>query len=460
MATYNAGGFPVARWLRRWAVAAFVGLFRLLDHRPRLARVVFALLRLCPVWRIGHTVLVTRDRQAREVLARDDDFPLPEERAAKFLTGAFVLGMTRTPQFQRDRRELQTVVSRTDRDRIRELAVKASHEGITAAGIGPIDIVADLTRPVGVVLIRQYFGITTATVEFADQLRVLGAMVASPCSQREDFRETAGVAAQKVYERIDAAIDAAETRICALLDQGRQLPDDATVLQRLVYRERKGVSGLDREAVRRNITGVLLPGAALVSRAFATALVQLLKKKRLRAAAIAATAARDLDALEAVLLEAMRFHPVFPLLPRFTPHDTVIEGFRRETRIRAGRDVYVAVGSAMFDPQASLFSGHADGPSQARVRAEHRHHYRHFGGGMHECLGQHIALPQMAAMLAALPQLDCLTCGAIEYNREDGISPDRLLVTVRRAKTKVFGVPISSSQANGEELERARADSR
>ncbi|MGH9373070.1 MAG: cytochrome P450, partial [Vicinamibacterales bacterium] len=164
--------------------------------------------------------------------------------------------------------------------------------------------------------------------------------------------------------------------------------------------------------------------------------------------------------LEDILLEAMRFHPVFPVLPRFAPHDTVIQDFRREIRIRAGRDVYVAVASAMFDSQASLFKSQSDGPSQARVRERERGHYRHFGGGMHECLGQHIALPQMAAMLAALPRLDSLTCGAIEYNEDDGISPDRLLVTVRPAKARVVDIPISSPQAGSEELERVRAGSR
>jgi cytochrome P450 len=460
MATYNAGGLPVARWFRRLAVGALVWLFRLLDHRPRLERLVFALLRLRPVWRIGRTVLITGDRQVQDVLARDDDFPLPEERAAKFFTGTFVLGMTRTPQFERERLELQAVVPRTDRQRIRELAVRASQQGIAGAATGSIDVVSDLSRPVGIALIREYFGITTATVEFADELRILGAMVASPCSQRDDFRQMASAAAQAVYQRIDAAINVAETRVSALLGQGGPLPGDATVLERLVYRAKSGRSSLDREGVRRNITGVLLPGSALVTRAFATSLVQLLKKKGLRDAAIAASAAHDLDALEDILLEAMRFHPVFPLLPRFAPHDTVIKDFRREIRIRAGRDVYVAVASAMFDSRASLFKGQSDGPSRARVRERERRHYRHFGGGMHECLGQHIALPQMAAMLGALPRLNCLTCGAIVYNKHDGISPDRLLVTVRRAKAKVVPVPISSPQASSEELRRVRAGSR
>jgi hypothetical protein len=90
--------------------------------------------------------------------------------------------------------------------------------------------------------------------------------------------------------------------------------------------------------------------------------------------------------------------------------------------------VYAAVGLAMFDGQAALFQAPGGGrPVDVRIRD--RHHYRHFGGGAHECLGQHIALPQMAAMLHHLLNLDGQTVGRIRYQRDDGISPKSLKVT-------------------------------
>jgi hypothetical protein len=80
----------------------------------------------------------------------------------------------------------------------------------------------------------------------------------------------------------------------------------------------------------------------------------------------------------------------------------------------------------MFDPNAAAFDGPTAGyPFEARLRDPR--HYTHFGGGAHECLGQHIALPQMAAMLAALLKLPRLACRKIVYG-DDGISPRRLRI--------------------------------
>jgi hypothetical protein len=82
----------------------------------------------------------------------------------------------------------------------------------------------------------------------------------------------------------------------------------------------------------------------------------------------------------------------------------------------------------MFDGKGALFQG-PDGGRPVDVRIRDRRHYRHFGGGAHECLGQHIALPQMAAMLFHLLGLPGLKVGRIHYQKDDGISPARLKVT-------------------------------
>jgi cytochrome P450 len=416
---------PLAIWL-------FIRLFHFVDRRPLVMRCLNACLRVKPVWVFGRTVLVTGDRQVRDVLSRDDDFPLPEDRAAKFLTGAFVLGMTRTPQFEMERAELRRVVMREDRDRIRELSLLHSKCAVAeAASRGQLDVV-EISTAVGKALIREYFGVNEypsgrtfeespgKKADLADDLRLLGAMIASPDSARDKFRQRAEKAAVRAFLHLDNELSAAERELAGQ----RYLPEPATVLKRLVFRRLTGQNELDPDAVRRNIIGVLLPGAALVTRAFATSLVQLLKRRYLLRAAVAANG--NLDLLQGYLIEALRFHPVFPILPRHCPHDTILPGFRCTYRIRAGKDVYVSVAGAMFDPHGPLFNGPAGGnPSEPRVR--NPHDYRHFGGGIHECLGQHIALPQMAAMLASLLKLPQLTCGSIAYS-DDGISPRRLRV--------------------------------
>jgi len=433
MATYKTGGFSPLRLLMRPARGLFIAIFHYLDQHPLAMRALHVCLRARPVWRIGHSVIVTGDAQVVEALQRDDDFPLPDERAEKFLHGAFVLGMTRTPQFDLERAELKTVMPARDEGRVQRLCEVSSADAIGRVASGrSLDVVTDLSTPVGQFLIINYFGIPAAYLDdpnplrFIDDLRQLGAMIASPNSLLPGFRAEAEAAAVRVFAHVDREVREAEENILT------GVPVADTVLTRLVFRRLQRGSGLNRDAVRRNIIGVLLPGVALVNRAFATAVVQLLKRKPLRDAlriARAQNGAARQDTLQKCLLEAMRFHPVFPVMPRHCPHETVLRGFRRIYRIRPGRDVFLSVASAMFDPRGALFDTPGGGyPPQARLR--NRDAYRHFGGGIHECLGQHIALPQMGAMLEALLQLDNLRVArGIEYHPDDGISPMSLELT-------------------------------
>jgi len=439
MASYATGGFAPREWLMPYARCVLIWLFHLFDRHPLALRVLHTLLRARPVWGIGQTVLVTGDRQARDILSRDDDFPIPEKRAAKFLHGPFILGMTRTPQFKVERAELEAVLSLGDRDWVRRLSEAESASAIRAvvsSSRDRLDVVTELSTPVGRFLILHYFGVDYQNYhsgfELIEDLRRLGAVVASPDAERPEFLGEAGEAAVRVNTHVERRLGEVEDDI----RHGTYVGPD-TVLRRLIFRLMKGASRIDRDAIRRNIIGMLLPGTALVNRAFATSLVQLLKRRSLREPAIAAAKLDDHSALEGYLIEALRFHPVFPIMPRYCPHETVLPGFRREYRIRPGRDVLVSVAAAMFDPRGALFTEAGGGgyPAEARVRA--RQLYRHFGGGAHECLGQHIALPQMAAMLASLLRLDNLKCtGPIKYDHDEGISPRRLEVAFTRAAVR------------------------
>jgi cytochrome P450 len=430
MATYNIGGLSLTQ--NFWGPLAkkvFVHLFVLLDRWPTLRRYVTFFFRFKPVWRLGRTVLVTGDRQVREVLRRDDDFALPEHRAGKFLCGAFVLGMTRTPQFELERDEIEKVIKRDDRERVEQLAGDQCQILIDAARPrGRLDVVADLCTPIGQLIIKDYFGIhVTSDGWLMDDLRLLGAMVASPKSEFDEFRQEAERAARRVFDHINHEIDAVEMDL-----QGQsELSTGATVLERLVFRWMKHESKLDREGVRRNMTGVLLPGSALVTRAFVTGLKQLLRRKELHDEAMKAVKNHDMTQLEGCILEALRFHPVFPIVPRYCPRSTELQGFKHRYGIAAGTGVYASAASAMFDPNSKLFDGSTGGhPPEARVRP--REHYVHFGGGAHECPGQHIVLPQMAAMMFHLLSLRDLKAKKIRYHEQDGICPSSLEVRFRR----------------------------
>lgn len=400
--------------MRLWLV---IRAFRFLDDRPALMRAFFRSLGWKRVWVFRKTVLVTGDRQVRDVLTRDDEFPLPDEREPKFLTGSFLLGMNRTPQHARERSLLEAAIVRSDVPAVEQLFCRESAKRVAAVrGTGHLDLVSGLSNPVGDTLLRDYFGVSTEAA-VADDLRILGAMIASPRALTPAFRDLAARAAGRVVTSVSADIARARQR----LNTGVPAPD--TVLQRMVDATVQNKSTTD-EDIRRTLTGALLPGTALVTRAFAIGVVQLFAQPHLLSAAREAVG--DLGRLGQCMLEALRLHPVFPLLPRYSPRATQLPGMPGPYDIPAGCHVLAAIAPAMFDRRSPLFSGNDD-PRQARVRPR-PDLYLHFGGGAHECLGQFIALPELAAMLEAVLSLPGLRVGRVRYHTDDSITPRELIV--------------------------------
>ena len=430
MDTYAAPGLLSRVW-KGIALRMFVRIFHFFDRRPRALRALHACLRIKPVWRLGRTVLVTGDRQVADTLSRDGDFPLPEKRAEKFLAGPFILGMTTTPEFRRERESIEQALPPGDAEWVRTLAAAVSAEAVAKVTTkGVLDVVEHLSTPVGQALIEHYFGVDeyadSSKVQLMNDLRLLGAVVASPDSELPKNKKNADQAANRVAAHMKAAVNRAEQDI----RDGTHVGHD-TVLRRIVHYYMKLGGTFDSDAARRNISGVLLPGTALVNRAFATSVVQILKRKPLRQQATEAAEANNLDVLTRCLLEALRFHPVFPIVPRYCPRSTTLPAFRSRYRIQGGRSVFVGVASAMFDVHGALFEPRGAGyPSDAQLRDPQ--HYRHFGGGAHECPGQHVALAQMSAMLGQLlllqPKLH-RRFKPITYD-SDGLSPKSLKVEV------------------------------
>jgi cytochrome P450 len=85
--------------------------------------------------------------------------------------------------------------------------------------------------------------------------------------------------------------------------------------------------------------------------------------------------------------EALRMEPPAPFAPRITTEDVEVEG----RHIPAGSQVKLAYGAANRDPARY---DHADDVALDR-------HIRHFafGGGVHRCLGSHLARMEMRLML-------------------------------------------------------------
>ena len=85
---------------------------------PRVLRPVFGVLRrFAPILVIGKTAIVSRHADVTEVLARDDDFTVREINLERFddLGARFILGMDRSPEYEREEAVLRQAVRPDDR---------------------------------------------------------------------------------------------------------------------------------------------------------------------------------------------------------------------------------------------------------------------------------------------------------------------------------------------------------
>jgi cytochrome P450 len=136
-------------------------------------------------------------------------------------------------------------------------------------------------------------------------------------------------------------------------------------------------------------------------------------------------ALEDNDAeLHDIVVEAMRFDPLAPGLPRIALIDwTVARGTKRATTVPKGATVLAAFASAMMDgrrvPEPRRFK-------PGRLPYE----YIHFGSGMHECFGRyinHATLHRILKPLLRRPNVRRAE-GREGRLRKTGIFADRLSV--------------------------------
>ena len=154
------------------------------------------------------------------------------------------------------------------------------------------------------------------------------------------------------------------------------------------------------------------------------AMEQLLRRPEALADAHKAAVAGNDARLHDIVIEAMRFDPLAPGLPRMALADwTIARGTRRATTIPKGAIVLAAFASAMMD-ERRIFEPRRFKPGRPPCE------YIHFGSGMHECFGRYINHATLHRMLK--PLLRRLNVrrlpGPLGKLRKSGIFADRLYV--------------------------------
>ena len=387
------------------------------DH----SRPVFTLLRwLRPLIATRRFGIVTRADDVREVLGDFSHFGVPaynEKMTA--LSGPFILGLDATPLYRHDLQALRAAVRREDVDVLAERTLSTARARIRMAD-GQIDVVRQFADPTIDAVMSDYFG--TPGPGTATQLRWARDIftdVFLNVGSSADSHERALAAAAEMRPHLDAQIAARRAR----LDVGHTVPDD--VLTRLLEHS-PADGGLRDIAIRHNLIGLIAGWIPTVSKAFACAVDELLRRPKQLGSAQAAARAGDHATVGAYVFEALRFRPqTWALLRTCQKDQTVAVGRRRATRFRAGSKVLVATQSAMFDGRS------VRAPRAFRLDRPYES-YLHFGHGLHMCFGREINrvhLPAMAVALLEGPPLRRAP-GAAGQMTYDGAYPASLTVAL------------------------------
>jgi len=381
----------------------------------RLVPSVFALLRrFWPIPHFGKTYAVTRYDDVIEVFASDTAFGVPyKPKLDRLMAGEpFILGLADGPDYRAAITALRSVMRSDDLPAL-ATKVETQADAIIAGCGGRIEMVDALVRRISFDFLGDYLGVPAPPV---GDLRVW----ATRLFEYQFVSSDAALVAE-----VDEIAPALRDHIQGEMDRRRGGTDGKDdVLTRCLARQRDGDAWFTDANIRTALTGMIVGGPPQPPMVVPQAIEQLLRRPDALAGAQAAARSGDDDALWGYIVEAMRFDPLGPGLPRVAKADaTIAEGTPRATRVPAGASVMACFQSAMMDDRRVADPKRFD---PTRPPGD----YVHFGHGMHECFGRFInraTLHLMVKPLLARPNLRRAT-GKAGYLRKNGAFAEALTV--------------------------------
>jgi cytochrome P450 len=354
-----------------------------------------------PTLVVGRMAFVTRFDDVVDVLHRGDVFSVRPyaEVITRINRGAnFLLGMDAGAEYEQQQALLRRAFRRDDSGRIREVVASRTAEVVAPAlGKRRLDVAGDLGRLVPSLFVGDYIGVpgpdATTLMRWARAIFTDGFVnvLRLPLVSRRAMRESG---AFRAY--LDALIAKRKG------ERARGVPPHDDVLERLLDAADAGEPGASDAQIRDILLWCAAGMIDNVNTAVCRTLDYLLDHPEELEGARAAAVARDTAALRAHVLEALRFCTPTPVVTRLCLRaHTLSRGTPHETTIREGTLTFAGLGAAMMDGAV------VERPREFRLDRPAAH-YLHFGAGLHECLGRHIAeahLLGMAAALLALPGL-------------------------------------------------------
>lgn len=368
-------------------------------RQPRLLRLVAALLRRWPLASQWVPVVARRDAVVAALL-RPGSFS-NTAHAPNLVAGEFSIGMEDGPRYHTERKTLEAMLpsghelgqysAELARERIGGWTKNAEH--------GHFDLVDDYLAPLVWRTMKRSFGTAgdalAQGVSDADPERV----------EQQLFLElrhvaahlvVGGVATPGVQARAEEAGLALNRRVGARLQE---------VSQALGPR----LPACSHADIHRNTVGLMWVSHPVAVQAGVHLMVELLRRPawHLKLREQARTTAKPwLDpalrqTVRDVVLELLRFRPVFPLVARAVPSAASFDaGDVRPASVGAGRSMLLMVIGAMFDPAATERPGEFRPGREWSRNADDR--YMVFGFGHRRCPGQEQALEMLTSMVIGL----------------------------------------------------------
>ncbi|HEY0820422.1 MAG TPA: cytochrome P450, partial [Rhizobacter sp.] len=342
---------------------------------------------------------------AAQVFRRSTDFS-HAAHAPALVAGEFTLGMTTSPAQAWDRELLEAVLPDPQRYARRSaLAARDILARLQARHPRRFDLIHDYGVWIVWAAHRAAFGRagsrlptclgapqqmsqSNQNLAFFAELRHLGANLFGGASAPAEVQRRAKESSKAVRQRVE---------LC--------LPE----IRASWARARPGIS---EPEVRRNAVGLLWVAHPASVQALALVVQELLKRpllhrslrrqtQRLGDAAWSDAAYRT--TLRAHVIELLRFHPPFPVLPRECVRDTEIPLSRgRRLSVAAGDSVAVLAAAAMFDPAHVRNAGKFDPERTASDRSIVADTYFLFGDGTRACIAQEQVLQMLVSGLTGL----------------------------------------------------------
>jgi cytochrome P450 len=373
-AVLRPGKTGLARWLERLTFGAIPYAFAFLR-------------RWKPVLHLRGMVLTSRYDDVREVFATDTVFGVPYKAKLEVIMGGkpFFLGTDDTQLHRDDTSAMRKVILLADLPmlgkRVEEMA-----ETIVEEARGRLEVVDTLVRQVTFVQLGRYFGIPDTPDRDLQvwATRLFEFQFADPGSD------------PKLRAEVDIIAPALRAHIDREIARRKDMrgPDD--VLARCLAEQAAGTYGFTDIQIRTALTGFIVGGPPQPPMVVPQALEQLLRRPKALAEAQAAARANDDALLARYVLEAMRFDPLAPGLPRVALADAVIAaGTGHAAKVPKGATVMVDFASAMMDPRRVASPRRFDA---TRPDSD----YIHFGYGLHQCFGIHINKATLHLMLKPL----------------------------------------------------------